>query len=148
MVDASLIPIFETIDNENLNSPFAVAAYYDVNIKYAPFPKNVLGLSEPHSRTIFINEDSDQKYFVCGHEVIHTLLDEEVAPLLNTPYTFNSHIEHRADIGSFYMLLKMGQSEMAYEDGGTITIPNFLRHFNINSKYYYELESFFKNYVK
>lgn len=147
MEDVDLNSIFETIDRNHLCTPFEVASYYDINVKFAPFPRSVYGLSEPCSKTIFINEScTENKYFVCGHEVIHSILDDDSAPMLNISYVTNSKIEHRADVGSYYMLYKMIQSELDY-GCSSITVNWFMGRFNINAKYYYEVEDFFNSYL-
>ncbi|MCH4172601.1 MAG: hypothetical protein LKF36_15385 [Lactobacillus sp.] len=146
MEEQSLKPIFHTLDTENLSDPFEVADYYDILVKYSPLPDEVLGLSEPYSKTIFINETCDNPYFVCGHEVIHSILDEDSAPLLNISYVSNSKIEHRADVGSFYMLFKMVQDECDY-GGRRITVPEFMERFHIGQKYFYEVEDFISKYI-
>ncbi|WP_334427176.1 MULTISPECIES: hypothetical protein [unclassified Levilactobacillus] len=131
-LDSALADI-NTLQDYNLDR---LISRYDIDFQSVQLPVDINGYSMPLTRTMFVNQNTKYTDRVKAHELIHCLVDDSVEPLMEGSLINGSRIERRADLGSFYLLIKEYQS--LYDiDPEVFSIVRFCEFAHVPSKYFY-----------
>lgn len=124
-------------------NPFALCEYLNIEVRYVDFLDNPRGRYDTilGDKIIFLSnkiKNSNERYFVCGHELGHGIFHAEIASYYSLNNNTKSKTEREANQFSSFLV-----EELYCEDNGhaPVTIAELNSLYGLPKEHYHFLEN-------